>query len=250
MDFNRIIQSLAEQRPIFHSEDDFKFAISNVIKALYPTYSLWLERPVCINMKKRDGTIKQERKAIDILIRDNNKNLIPIELKYKTKKTKHVIIWDGEEYKLTNHGAPDIGRVSFRKDIYRIEQYLGSHIKKANVGYVLIITNDGEYLNDISLKNTLNSNYSFCNGKIQAKDSGWNYDAFDKVKYIKEIESNRWVYRNQRSKAHWTYNGDLSYILDLQNNYQIKWMQYPNGDIGTKFHYCLIEVKKDTFNNT
>ena len=75
------------------------------------------------------------RAPIDIIVSDKNgKKTVPIELKYKTKKLKTE--FNGESYDLTNHGATDIGRYSFRKDIYRIEQYLSKEKKQRFWNYI------------------------------------------------------------------------------------------------------------------
>lgn len=242
MNIKKIIDRLSIERPVFHSEDDLKFALSQEIKNLYPAFSIWLERPVKIKMIKKDQSTSQERKAIDIVIRDEEKNKIPIELKYKTIKTNNPIIWDNEEYKLTNQGATDIGRVHFRKDIYRIEQFLNLNPDNSRVGYVLIITNDNDYRADKSLKNVLNSNYNFSNGDIPLRDPDWNYDAIDKKKYSFDEKSKKWVYNEGSKKAHWTCEGQMFYKLDLQEEYSIEWKLYSSHESEEDFYYCLIQI--------
>ena len=126
MDLTKIIQSLQKKRKIFHSEDDLKLSFGMEVFNNYPDCQVRLERPVGIEMINWNSEKTLARAPIDVVIHDKNGDLIPIELKYKTKNTN--LDFYGENYKLTNHGAVDIGRYSFRKDIYRIEQYLLSHV--------------------------------------------------------------------------------------------------------------------------
>ena len=55
---------------------------------------------------------------IDILVIIDN-CWYPIELKYKTLKCS--IISDGENFYLKNHGAEDLGKYDFHKDVQYIE---------------------------------------------------------------------------------------------------------------------------------
>lgn len=121
------ILKLQEKRKIFHSEDDLKLSLAIIIKELFPEFEIRLEKPIEIGIIDIYGKSSIVRAPIGIVIYDIDGKSVPIELKYKTKKL--ITNNDGESYNLTNHRATDIGRYSFRKDIYRIEQYLASHEK-------------------------------------------------------------------------------------------------------------------------
>ena len=129
---------------------------------------------------------------------------VPIELKYKTKKLKTE--FNGESYDLTNHGATDIGRYSFRKDIYRIEQYLSKE-KNSDFGIIFILTNEDNYIkNNVGEKETFDKHFTCHQNSIIKKEfRGWNYSKIDTSKYIKE--NNFWKYVNQ-NKKHWTCTKD------------------------------------------
>ena len=146
------LEILKIDRPIYHSEDDFKFSFSKVLQEeLGKNYTIRLERPEEILMLKKDGTTKVARAPIDIVVINKiTSEFYPIELKYKTKK--YEIIHQDEKYKLTEQGATDIGRFSFRKDIYRIEQLVKD---KTVQGFFIVITNENKYLQNISNKDTL-----------------------------------------------------------------------------------------------
>lgn len=246
MNFNAIINKLQENRPVFHSEDDLKLAMALVIKELYKSYEIRLEKPIQINMQTVNGQVLS-RAPIDIVVIDKDSKVIyPIEIKYKTKKVDLVV---GDEcYSLANHGANDVGRYSFRKDIYRIENVdlkLMGFENYAKKGYVFILTNDRKYyLNDVSTKNSLDAHFSFHHGVVLSKDYiGWNLDKVSKDKYdfgsIDKIDGHK--------KKHWTAGKEYVYQLGLKRDYLIQWSDYSSisldKDKMEEFKYCLIAIE-------
>lgn len=133
MDIISIIDALRAKRVVFHSEADFQFALAWEIQTQYPDATIRLEYP-----PPDDPT-----KYIDILVRLGG-DVYPIELKYKTKLFRSVV--GGEPYYLKNHGAQDIGKYDFVKDIYRIEAFR-KHIAGYREGYAIWLTNDPYYWN-------------------------------------------------------------------------------------------------------
>ena len=239
-ELNNIIVSLQNKRKVFHSEDDLKLAIGmEIIEKT--NCKVRLERPVKIDMIDWNNETSEARAPIDIVIIEKSGQHIPIELKYKTKKI--ALEENDEKYNLTQHGAVDIGRYNFRKDIYRIEQYLSSH-KNSGLGYVLILTNDKAYYNtDISKKETYDKFLSFHhNATIKMKAMGWSYSKIDRNKYEKKIDDNRWWYKGA-NKLHWTCTKERFYRLDLLNDYKITWEDYSIMP-ETTFKYCLIKIEK------
>ncbi len=240
MDFNRVIEKLKKERELFHSEDDLKFALAFILKELYPNFHIRLEKPQNINMLKRNDENKKARAPIDIImVNSKTGELIPIELKYKTAKLN--IKKGNEIYDLTNHGAKDIGRFSFRKDIFRIEQFIQLN-KKSNQGFVLIITNDsGYYSQDISKKNVLDSHFSFHHGaSIKKKDKSWNYNNINKEKYEFISQEKKWKYIGNK-KYHWSCTGEKYFRLNLKSHYNIEWEYYSKID-NSEFKFCLIAI--------
>ncbi len=236
--FENSVLKLQDKRKIFHSEDDLKLSLAITIKEFYPEFEIRLEKPTTINMISVDGEKTVVRAPIDIIVYDKNGKSVPIELKYKTKKLE--IEHNGELYSLTNHGATDIGRYSFRKDIYRIEQYLSTE-KNSDIGFIFILTNEDNYINNnVELKETFDKHFT-ChqNGLFEKKYKGWNYSKIDKTKYVKS--NNTWKYINQ-NKKHWTCTNDKSYILELNNNYPINWKEYSKFK-NHEFKFCVIKVE-------
>jgi hypothetical protein len=237
--FERSIINLRNQRKVFHSEDDLKLALALIIKEINPNFQIRLERPIDITMIDRNGIKTTVRAPIDIIVIDENGYSIPIELKYKTAKVD--ITDNGEEYSLTAHGATDIGRYGFRKDIYRVEQYLSSQHKCEN-GFVFILTNDALYFNNDSIKNVLCKNFSFHEGKVISKsDDSWHYNDSHKTKYT-TLDENDNVWKHLHTKNnHWTCEKELFYKLDLLNDYTVNWLEF--SEIGNVvFKYCLFRI--------
>jgi hypothetical protein len=241
LNFKELLSYLKDNknRPVFHSEDDLKLSLSQVIIEKYPNLSVRLERPIEIEMFYRNGKKTIVRAPIDIILIDESGNTIPIEIKYKTKKS--LLNINNEEYSLSNHAANDVGRYSFRKDIYRIEKYLS---KKTNskVGFVLILTNDQSYSkSNVWDKNNIDKHFTFHHGAlIPQKDESWNYHSIDENKYFFDKTDEKWKYIGM-NKNHWTCSNEMFYSLDLSKDYTVDWNLY--SDIqDNKFEYCLIEI--------
>lgn len=239
IDFEKTILNLREKRKIFHSEDDLKFSLAFEMKKLFPEIEIRLEKPIEIKMLDVNKKESVSRVPIDIIIHNKNGESIPIELKYKTKKLE--INDKGELYNLTTHGAYDIGRYSFRKDIYRIEKYLEMH-KKSNYGFVLILTNENKYVEDnVGEKEIIDKHFSFHqNSLIKKEYKGWNYSKIDQEKY--EHIDNQWKIKNI-GKKHWTHSKDINFTLNLNNDYHIQWHEYSKKG-NSEFKYCLIKIEK------
>lgn len=131
-DINIVLNHLRKKRFAFQSEADFQFQLAWAIKEIYlDRVELILEYPTIIN----------EHKAfIDIVVILDKDKIIPIELKYKTKKA--YIKFGNLEINLKNQGAQDLGKFDYLSDIERIESF--NH-EKFYEGYAIMITNDFSY---------------------------------------------------------------------------------------------------------
>ena len=130
IDIQSIIKELSIKHPIFTCEAEFQFYLAWEIKQQYgEDFNIILEHPVIMNNSNR---------YIDLLLVNKEGKHIPIELKYKTKayECKH----NCHMYKLKNHGADDITRYSYLKDVERIE-FMQKYDPNFLVGYAIIITN-------------------------------------------------------------------------------------------------------------
>ncbi|MBA3869881.1 MAG: hypothetical protein H0X30_12110 [Anaerolineae bacterium] len=129
-DVTDFMKELATKRPIFHSEADFQHAFAWQFREWYPTANIRLEYPVHVDSKWIYA---------DIWISLPEVNLA-IELKYKTVRQE--TYFNNEPFHLKNHGAQDLGRYDFLKDVTRLEYF-----KKLNgvEGYAILLTNDYQY---------------------------------------------------------------------------------------------------------
>lgn len=125
IDMQYLMDELSRRYPLFHSEDDFKFQLSWLVKELYPSFSVNLERKLQVYVKDRTD-----------LVVSNSKCIVPVELKYKTIKSD--INVNGERFVLKYHGAHDFTRYDFLRDIVRIETLVGS-VDSVEEGYVVIV---------------------------------------------------------------------------------------------------------------
>lgn len=134
---------------VFCSEADFQFALAWEIQKQDKDIAVRLEYPMKNPLGK--GTI-----YIDIAVFCNNDEMIPIELKYKTKEFRGENE-DGEFVFLKEQSAHDYGCYDFLHDAMRLEKlkknptsyWLGGQGRKCRVscGYAIFLTNDPNYWN-------------------------------------------------------------------------------------------------------
>lgn len=183
------ISSLANNRKIFCSEADFQFAFSWQLKMEMPQSDIRLEYcPANI-----DGSMH-----IDVLLKEGNE-LYPIELKYVTSACDSFI--DGERYVLKNHGAQDIRRYDFFKDITRIEKLIYNY-NAYKRGYAIFLTND----------------YSYWTKSL-------NIDTCDKDFRINQSEVKSGELKWGESTGIGTKKGREESLI-LKGNYELEWIDY------------------------
>lgn|ERR1700681_12049 len=122
-----LLQRLARERPLFHSEADFQHAIA---------WQIQLERPDAqIRLEYRPALAG--RPHLDIWATAGNDRLA-VELKYRTRAID--VELGGEAFSLSSHAAQDQGRYDFLKDIVRLER-VASEIRSTR-GIAVMLTND------------------------------------------------------------------------------------------------------------
>jgi hypothetical protein len=205
LDLSAILKSLSETRPVFHSEADFQFALAWEIKLHLPTAEIRLEYP----------PPNDPARAVDIIVR-NDSFLYPIELKYKAKRLSTTI--DEETFNLKEHGAQDLGRYDFVKDIRKVES-LASNLDGFKVGYVIWLTNDPSYWKPPLNPSVGYADFSVHDGAIKTGAMKWAEHLG--VGTIKSREQ----------------------PLVLNNAYEIQWHTYSNLDTPNGlFKYVLLKV--------
>ena len=130
---SKALQALFSEKRVFGSEADFQFALAWKIKELYPIADIRLE----YTPWKFDKNIH-----IDIVIFIWGQ-MIPVELKYKTKGFSGMFGTD--HIYLKNQGAQDQGRYDFLLDIQRMERIIDSEKYPIQTGYAIFLTSDPSY---------------------------------------------------------------------------------------------------------
>jgi hypothetical protein len=194
--------SLAQKRPIFHSEADFQFSLAWEIKSQYPKCEIRLERP-----------LKGKQAHLDILVIGENEQ-IAIELKYKTRKLD--VEWGREHFSLLGHGAQDLGRYDILKDVQRIEEYVSSG--QAQNGYTIFLTNDSAYWKPSPKADPIYKSFQFLQGETVGGTLSWGKSAGEGT--IKGRED----------------------AINLHGIYRVNWQDYSkpsNGAYGVFRYVCF-----------
>jgi hypothetical protein len=164
LDIVTIMQQLAAERPVFHSEADFQHALAWHIHRRHPEYKVRLEyRPQ-----------ELDRKAyVDIWIVGDV--TYAIELKYKTRKL--VTNVDGEAFALLNQSAQDIARYDFCKDVSRVESLAEAY--PGLVGLSVFLTNDAGYWRRSRRNDTVDIAFRLHEGRELTGSMSWADHAAD-----------------------------------------------------------------------
>ena len=169
-DVKKILEDIAQERPIFHSEADFQHALAWKLHKIYESNAnVRLEFPI-------------GNKHIDILI----PNEIAIELKYKTAALEINI--NNENFILKNHSAQDCGSYDFIKDITRLED-LAPSLKVKNK-YAIFLTNDSSYWNIPAREITCGSAFRLSDNRELKGNLDWREDTSDGTKKGREEQLN------------------------------------------------------------
>ena len=203
-----MVARLAEERPIFHSEADFQFALARQIETLMPDRGIRLERPFAF-----DGA----NRYLDLWLRAPG---IAIELKYRTRRLsfRH----EGESFSLKNQNARDHGRYDFIEDIRRIEEIATKRRvadgDQFSQGYAVLLTNDNLYWENGG-EGTVDEAFRIHEGRQLKRRMAW---------------------------APWASEGtikDRESPLALHNSYTLRWRPYssPPTENG-KFRYLAVKI--------
>jgi hypothetical protein len=172
IEVHEILDIIAKKRPIFHSEADFQHAFAWEIHQKLPNASVRLELPV---------HVKNQYLHIDVWIKNQNE-VLAIELKYKTRGLSVQI--DGEQYRLKNQSAQDVGRYDFIKDIQRLEHVAS---EQSNfIGYAVLLTNDSAYWIKPASNDTVDADFRINDGRILEGVFDWGANASDGTKKNRE----------------------------------------------------------------
>ena len=138
LDMKQIMQKLAKDRRVFHSEADFQHALAWKINQNHPDAKIRLEYPY---PNEQTSSGRQKRQYMDMLVILKNGRRVGVELKYKTQKDSIPV--GKEAFHLKGHSARNNNRCYFVSDIWRLEKFLTG--KRRHVAYAIVLTNDTGY---------------------------------------------------------------------------------------------------------
>lgn len=188
IELGQVLSILAKKRPVFHSEADFQHAFAWEVHQELPAASVRLELPV---------QAKNRFLHIDVWVADQDA-ILAVELKYKTRGLSVRV--GGEQYRLKDQSAQDLGRYDFMKDIQRLEQVV---VTRPNVtGYAILLTNDSAYWVKPANHSTVDTNFRIHDGRIIEGVLAWGANASDGTKKNREQP------------------------IELQGRYRLQWIDY------------------------
>jgi len=158
---------------------------------------------------------KKER--LDMFVLDGDQSYA-IELKYKTRKLN--LAHDGEEFRLSNHGAQDTGRYDFVKDIGRLERFVHAHGNNL-IGYAILLTNDDLYWKEAKRSLTADAGFRIHEGRVLNGELRW----------------------TEGTGAGTMENREVGH--SLTGTHTIRWADYSElkGDGPGKFRYLILEIR-------
>jgi len=205
LDIIKPLNELSKTRKIFHSEADFQFALAWEIHKMYPSAKVRMEYcPAEI-----DASIH-----IDILVVIDG-NWYPIELKYKSLKCDKV--FNDEKFMLKNHGAQDLGRYDYIKDVSRIER-LSKGLSNFKKGFAVLLTNDPSYWNNTDSSKTVYFDFRLSERLIESGILKW------------AVHAGKGTTKGREKP------------IALEGEYQIQWEQFSklDSDRSGTFKYLVI----------
>ncbi len=203
-DIEHVIDELKTRRKIFFSEADFQLEMGWVIKELYPDVKVYPEFS-----PKFDSNMH-----IDILVIQEGK-WIPIELKYKTKKSSFNI--DEIQYNLKNQLAKDSNSYLYLRDIQRIES-VKKNVAKFQEGFAIFLTNDPTYSKKPQKTDCVYKEFSLEQGIIRKGTLDWSSEASEGTKKGREekivLEGTYRMDWKEYSKINETSAGSFIYLIN------------------------------------
>lgn len=212
MNVKTALQELSSERPLFHSEADFQHALAWELHRQSSEYSIRLERRV---PKAHGGP----GFAFDLWAVSSSQTLA-VELKYKTRTLEYTL--KGEPYYLQNHGAQDIGRYDFLKDLSRLESVASSRLNV--IGCAAFLTNDPLYWRPPRTDTTVDKAFRIHQDRKVTGRLAWSEGASEGTKKGREEP-----------------------IL-LGGHYDLNWRRYSALDVARygEFRYLLVHVTGGT----
>jgi len=263
-EIKKVMKKLSEDRPIFHSEDDFKFSLAWAIKEKYEekeeNVEIRLEKKLNGNSyyynflkekckgpsqnNKRDQNQKNER--IDIFIIANGakgKEKIGLELKYFTNELRLMNSINNEKFVLANQAAQNEKCYDSWHDVERLENFILQ--KEIDKGFTIWLTNNSLLIdcNKIKKKNQY-FKFRICHGrKVNHNDTNeldehclkWE----GKIKRKNRLDP---IYVSGNYEIKWEDYSDLKEEIN-KNKYNDLKDKNKSNDENYKFRFALLEIR-------
>ena len=160
-DVTKLMNDLARDRPVFHSEADFQHALA------WHIHASGLDAGVRLEYRPE----RSKRKYVDLWL---PKSRLAVELKYRTQKL--TLESECECFDLRDQSARDIGRYDFLKDIRRLEKL--SKLQCVQAGLAILLTNDPLYWKSApNLKKTNDDEFRIHDHRNLRKKMAWSESA-------------------------------------------------------------------------
>ena len=134
-DLTNYMLELAKKRPVFHSEDDFKFELGYLLRQ--KCGNVRMERPFYL----KNGT------KVELDIEVNGE--IAIELKYKKSALRKEI--NNEIFDLKDDKKFTYSRYDFVKDAWRVRSLIDEN--QHHIGFTIVLVNAKEYWSSVKERN-------------------------------------------------------------------------------------------------
>jgi hypothetical protein len=230
-----ILGELSIKRPVFESEDDFKFSLAWKIKEEYKNkIDIRLEKKVMLenenktkeekNQSKKDEK-DEKNQRIDIFIYPWK---IGIELKYFTAEFEYSDTKNGEKIKLAHQAAENLKSYDAWKDVKRLEEFVDKDFIKK--GFSIWLTNmETLYKKEEDHKMKKN------------KPGYYDFRIWDgrEIKPDKDKKHSNLKWIGKKSKSIKKRRGPIT----IKGIYKVKWeIYYESSEKNGKFKYSLLEV--------
>ena len=132
------LESLAQRRPIFHSEADFQHELA--LELSRAGYGVRLEVPHSVLLGGVSVAVELDLRVVD----PQSRKQTAIELKYAKAATR--IVLGGESFSLKNTAGTNLSRFDCLADFQRVGRLVET--QQADVGFALFLTNAPTFWED------------------------------------------------------------------------------------------------------
>ncbi len=200
-----LLATLSSHRLVFHSERDFQHALAWQVHLHHPDGAIRLEtrplpgRPVFLDLAV---TLAGRRAAI--------------ELKYLVRALTTTV--NGEQFKLRDQSAQDLGRYDIVKDIARLEELVAA--RAADIGYAVVLSNDPLYWQPSKKPSPADAAFRLDEGRTLTGLLAWG------------VSAGAGTMRGREA------------AISLAGRYRLAWSDYSDLGVGParRFRYLLLEV--------